>query len=75
LLLALYAGLTCAYMMGMQRPEDKIAEAAKRALQEAEERRKNAARKPYAAKEVGGRSGPDPARYGDWEVKGIVSDF
>jgi hypothetical protein len=24
---------------------------------------------------VNGRSGPDPARYGDWEVKGIASDF
>jgi hypothetical protein len=26
-------------------------------------------------KELNGRDGPDPARYGDWEVKGIVSDF
>ncbi|MDF2368149.1 MAG: DUF1674 domain-containing protein [Sneathiella sp.] len=25
--------------------------------------------------EVGGPSGPEPTRYGDWERKGIVSDF
>jgi hypothetical protein len=62
-------------MMGMQRPEDKIAEAAKRALKEAQERRKSPPQEPTPAKEIGGRSGPDPARYGDWEVKGIASDF
>lgn len=27
------------------------------------------------AKEVGGRDGPEPTRYGDWEVKGICVDF
>ncbi|MEX0300618.1 MAG: DUF1674 domain-containing protein [Kordiimonas sp.] len=27
------------------------------------------------AKEVGGRSGPEPTRYGDWEKNGIISDF
>ncbi|MEO0499586.1 MAG: DUF1674 domain-containing protein [Pseudomonadota bacterium] len=27
------------------------------------------------AKEVGGRKGPDPTRYGDWENKGIAVDF
>jgi hypothetical protein len=27
------------------------------------------------AREVGGRKGPEPTRYGDWEKKGIVSDF
>jgi hypothetical protein len=54
----------------------RIAAAAKRALAEAEARRAEAdlQRKPLA-KELGGRKGPDPARYGDWEVKGIVSDF
>lgn len=26
-------------------------------------------------KELGGREGPDPVRYGDWENKGIASDF
>ena len=28
-----------------------------------------------APKEVGGRKGPEPTRYGDWENKGIASDF
>lgn len=49
---------------------------AQRALAEAEERRKQAATTATpAAKEVGGRDGPDPARYGDWERGGIASDF
>jgi hypothetical protein len=26
-------------------------------------------------KEVGGRKGPEPTRYGDWEKNGIISDF
>ncbi len=28
-----------------------------------------------ATKEVGGRDGPEPTRYGDWEVNGICVDF
>ena len=48
--------------------------AAERALAEAEERRRRAAASP-AAKEIGGRDGPDPVRYGDWEKGGIASDF
>ncbi len=28
-----------------------------------------------APKEIGGRAGPEPTRYGDWENKGICSDF
>ena len=51
-----------------------IPEAAKRALAEAEQRRRRAAAAP-AAPEVNGRGGLDPARYGDWEVKGIAADF
>lgn len=55
---------------------DRIAAAAKRALAEAEARRAELEKnKQTPAKEIGGRNGPDPARYGDWEVKGIVSDF
>ncbi|MCT4610915.1 MAG: DUF1674 domain-containing protein [Pelagimonas sp.] len=48
--------------------------AAQRALAEAEERRAKAAEKTQP-KELGGRDGPDPARYGDWEKKGIAIDF
>jgi hypothetical protein len=48
--------------------------AAIRALREAEERRK--AEKPAdMPKEIGGRGGADPARYGDWEVNGRAIDF
>ena len=50
--------------------------AAERALAEAEARRRaidaEAASRPA---EKGGRGGLDPARYGDWEIKGLTSDF
>lgn len=50
--------------------------AAERALAEAEARRKaREENQKKAAPEVGGRDGPDPARYGDWEKGGIASDF
>ena len=45
-----------------------------RALAEAEERRNKAEIKALA-KELGGRDGPEPVRYGDWECKGIAIDF
>ncbi|WP_421696676.1 DUF1674 domain-containing protein [Aestuariivirga sp.] len=47
---------------------------AQRALTEAEERRKtlSAMKRP---KELNGPSGPEPTRFGDWETKGIASDF
>lgn len=47
---------------------------ARRALAEAEARRKQAAA-PVMPTEVGGREGPEPTRFGDWEAGGIVSDF
>ncbi len=47
---------------------------AERALAEAEARRKAAA--PLSlAPELGGRDGPEPVRYGDWEKKGLAVDF
>jgi hypothetical protein len=50
--------------------------AAKRALAEAEARRKAAeANAKTAPKEFQGPKGPEPTRYGDWENKGIASDF
>jgi len=48
--------------------------AAIRALAEAEERRKKAQDREMP-KELGGRDGPEPVRYGDWEKKGIAVDF
>ena len=56
--------------------ERKLTDAARRALAEAEARR--AAREAETKarpKELGGRAGPDPVRYTDWENKGIASDF
>lgn len=48
--------------------------AAQRALAEAKERRK--AKKPEdLPTELGGRDGPEPVRFGDWERKGIAVDF
>jgi len=58
-------------------PERKpLTPAARRALAEAEARRLAAAAsaKPVA-KEFQGPQGPEPTRYGDWENKGIASDF
>ncbi len=54
--------------------DQRVSEAAARALAEAEERRKNADAKDLP-KETGGRKGLEPTRYGDWEKKGIASDF
>lgn len=48
--------------------------AAKRALAEAEARRA-AQPEQVLPKELGGRGGPEPVRYGDWEKKGIAVDF
>ena len=56
----------------------KLTPAAQRALAEAEERRRLADAERAAhpvAKEIGGRDGPEPTRYGDWEKGGIASDF
>lgn len=52
----------------------RIKEAAKRALTEAKER-KNKADDAGLPTELGGREGPEPTRFGDWEKKGITSDF
>lgn len=54
-------------------PQANLPPAALRALAEAEERRKIAA-DPLPT-ELGGRDGPEPVRYGDWEKKGIAVDF
>jgi len=56
-----------------QTPKD-LPPAAQRALEEAEARRK-AAQDLKLPKELGGRDGPEPVRFGDWENKGIAVDF
>ena len=57
-------------------PRKPLTPAAQRALAEAEERRKAAAANAEPKqKEFQGPKGPEPTRYGDWERKGIASDF
>jgi hypothetical protein len=53
-------------------PEKELSPAARRALEEAAERRKAAEALPP---EQGGPRGPEPTRFGDWERKGIAVDF
>jgi hypothetical protein len=52
--------------------EKKPGAAARRALAEAQERRRPTSPAPP---EINGRGGLEPVRYGDWEVKGLASDF
>jgi hypothetical protein len=54
--------------------QKKLTLEAVRALAEAEARRK-AAKPVDLAPEVNGAKGPEPTRFGDWEKKGITSDF
>jgi hypothetical protein len=59
-------------------PRPPLSPAAQRALAEAEARRAAIdaeAARIRAVKEKDGREGPEPVRYGDWEVKGLASDF
>ena len=57
-------------------PVRELPEAARRALAEAEARRAALAGQSGATPdELGGRGGLEPVRYGDWEVKGLASDF
>ena len=57
-------------------PRPPLSDAAKRALAEARARRAEIdAKGAFAPKEEGGRGGLEPGRYGDWEIKGLTSDF
>lgn len=60
-------------------PVKKLSPEALRALAEAAARRRAEPTpppaQPHAPEEIGGPKGPEPTRYGDWERKGIASDF
>ena len=58
----------------MSDQERELPEAARRALAEAAARKK-AAKTRELPTELGGRDGPEPTRFGDWEKKGLASDF
>jgi hypothetical protein len=60
--------------MDENRDKKKLSPVALRALEEAEQRKKQQ-KQAENPKEIGGRDGPDPVRFGDWETKGIISDF
>jgi len=64
--------------VGEQPPtkERPLSPAAERALAEAAARRAAGDRpSPDRPKEIRGRDGPEPTRYGDWEINGLTSDF
>jgi len=79
LLMAMAGGESKRYdaVSGERTGADKpLSGAAKRALAEAAARREEQLRREASMpKEIGGRGGLDPGRYGDWEVKGLGSDF
>jgi hypothetical protein len=59
-------------------PGKPLSDAARRALEEAAARRAALdaqAEALTAEKEIDGRGGLEPVRYGDWEIKGLTSDF
>ena len=53
----------------------KIDEKAGDNAEEAAEQESGSESKEQRAKEIGGRKGPDPTRYGDWEKNGRCIDF
>jgi len=55
-------------------PGKPLTPEARRALEEAAARRA-AAMPDTPPTELDGRKGPEPVRFGDWEVKGIATDF
>lgn len=63
--------------MSQREPEKeaRLKAAAERALAEAEARRVREAEAAARPRELGGREGPEPTRYGDWEKRGIAYDF
>lgn len=57
-----------------QMPRKPLSPAARRALAEADERRRS--QQPVdLPEEHGGRGGAEPSRFGDWEIKGRAIDF
>ena len=54
---------------------ERVRAAGVRAGAEAEARRETEPVPRLARPEIGGPKGPEPTRYGDWERKGVTSDF
>lgn len=60
---------------GSSGKERVLSPAAQRALAEAQARRAEIDARAKLPKELNGRKGPEPVRYGDWEKNGLTSDF
>ena len=59
-----------------QPPKKPLTPQAERALAEAAARRAERDKHPVEhPAEFQGRDGPEPTRYGDWEINGLTSDF
>ena len=75
----LQVAMTASEQSEKPKADKELTPQARRALAEAEARRRLAdARRAAgrkAPKEIGGRDGPDPTRYGDWEKDGLACDF
>ncbi|HLZ74303.1 DUF1674 domain-containing protein [Phenylobacterium sp.] len=56
-------------------PDKPLTPAARRALEEAAQRHAQEAQDAQRPPEQGGPKGLEPTRFGDWERKGIASDF
>ncbi len=56
-------------------PGKDLSPAARRALEEAAQRRAAREAEFAVSLERGGPAGPEPTRYGDWELKGLAVDF
>ena len=56
-------------------PVTDLPPAARRALEEARARRDALDKAAQMPTELGGRDGPEPVRYGDWEKQGLAIDF
>ena len=61
--------------LGSQPVKRAVAPAAARALAEAAERRRLIDEAAARPREIDGRGGAEPVRFGDWEVKGLATDF
>ncbi|HBM87842.1 MAG: DUF1674 domain-containing protein [Parvibaculaceae bacterium] len=61
--------------MSDEKHQKTLSDAAERALAEAAARRAKAKPEAEQPRELLGREGPEPTRYGDWEHKGLISDF
>jgi len=61
--------------MSDEKRQKPVSAAAQRALAEAAARRADAEPEAKRPRELLGGEGPEPTRYGDWEHKGLISDF